>query len=40
MWAYIKPYILQQLMQKLPIPTDDSIDGEDANTERGMTNGQ
>jgi hypothetical protein len=39
MWAYIKPFVIQEIAQKLPIPTDDSNDTEDANTERGMTNG-
>ena len=29
MWAYIKPQIIQQLMQKLQIPIDDSNNAND-----------
>lgn len=36
MWAYIKPYIIQQLMQKSIIPVDDSNDTEDGKTEQNV----
>jgi hypothetical protein len=40
MWAYIKPLILQQLMQKGVNQLDDSNNAEDQRTEQGApTNG-
>lgn len=33
MWAYIKPYIIQQLLQKQTIPLDDSNNAKDDKTE-------
>ena len=35
MWAYIKPIILQQLMQKAAVPFDEANDGQDQRT-KGM----
>lgn len=36
MWAYIKPIILQQLMQKGVFPLDDANNAEDARTEQNV----
>lgn len=36
MWAYIKPIILQQLMQKGVFPIDDANNAEDARTEQNV----
>ena len=36
MWAYIKPQILQQLMQKLQMPMDDNNNGNDDRVDGGQ----
>jgi hypothetical protein len=36
MWAYIKPYVLQQLMQKGTNTLDDANNAEDGKTEVGI----
>jgi hypothetical protein len=36
MWAYIKPYILQQLMQKGGLPYDSSNNAQDLRSDSGQ----